>query len=671
MHGVLDVLPSNTDRIDAFHELLSTLAKALDLREVFQRLSVVAARIVPHDEANLALLSEDGEHFRLFASTRDGEPELFCIGGHCALQNPSVPRIFHEGFGTGRGLQSGLRVPVRVDNQLIGVFALLSRRADAYSQNELILAQRIADYVAIALSHQSLAEAARQAAIDRDRAANLESSVELLRAIADVLDVRSVFPRISEIANKVLPHDRLTMSFIDRDGGIVMEAASTADFPDLNRLRLAHAPAMDKNDGFKIIADLREHSLDVIEPADIQERLIAAGYRSLLIVHTVARAQRLGLQFWSKRPDAFGQDDVPVARRIADHVALAVSHEQLAEAARQVAEVRARAERLEARMKTLTEEINLRSSHGRVVGESRQWKEVLKRTAQVAATETTVLLTGESGTGKEVVARLIHLGSARKDGPFVALNCAALPEQLLESELFGYERGAFTGAHHSKPGQIELAAGGVLFLDEVTEMSPSAQGKFLRVLQEREFQRLGGTRLLKTNVRVVAATNRDLRKAVDRGDFREDLYYRLQVFDIQIPPLRDRSDDILLLSEAFLQEIAQSLGRPPVGLTRDAKDALLRHQWPGNVRELRNALERAAILSEGGQITARHLALQTEQSSAPGTTDLSVVERHMIEQVMRETAWNKSKAAKRLGLTRTQLYVRLRRYDLERKPAAW
>src|SRR5262249_26810317 len=160
--------------------------------------------------------------FRLFASTRDGEPELFCMGGHCALQDPSVPRIFYEGFGTDRGLQSGLRVPVRVDNQLIGVLALLSRRADAYSQNELTLAQRIADYVAIALSHQRLAETAHRAAIDRDRAANLESSVELLRAIADVLDVRSVFPRISEIANKVLPHDRLTMSFIDRDGGIVM-----------------------------------------------------------------------------------------------------------------------------------------------------------------------------------------------------------------------------------------------------------------------------------------------------------------------------------------------------------------------------------------------------------------------------------------------------------------
>ena len=186
-----------------------------------------------------------------------------------------------------------------------------------------------------------------------------------------------------------------------------------------------------------------------------------------------------------------------------------------------------------------------------------------------------------------------------------------MPEQLLESELFGYERGAFTSAHQAKPGQVELASGGVLFLDEVTEMSLSAQAKFLRVLQEREFQRLGGTRLLKANIRVIAATNRDLRKAVERGDFREDLFYRLGVFDIQIPPLRERPSDIVPLSETFLQEIGRSFGRPPAGLTREARQALLQYQWPGNVRELRNVLERAAILCEGALIDTSHLTLQS------------------------------------------------------------
>jgi Nif-specific regulatory protein len=283
----------------------------------------------------------------------------------------------------------------------------------------------------------------------------------------------------------------------------------------------------------------------------------------------------------------------------------------------------------------------------------------------VAATETTALLQGESGTGKEVVARFIHRASPRKNGPFVAINCAALPEQLLESEVFGYERGAFTGAQQPKSGQLELASGGTLFLDEVSEMSLSAQGKFLRVLQEREFQRLGGTRPIKANVRVIAATNRDLRKAVAQGVFREDLYYRLQVFEIAIAPLRDRKSDVLPLVDAFLKDLARSLGRPLAGITADARGTLLEYGWPGNVRELRNALERAAILCEGGLIAPQHLLLPVgRQPATAETTDLSVVERQTVEHVMRETHGNKSKAARRLGLTRTQLYGRLRKYGL-------
>jgi transcriptional regulator with GAF, ATPase, and Fis domain len=654
--------------VDTFHELLSTLASALDVRDVFRRLSAVAARIVPHDEANLALLTEDGAQFHLFASTRDGEPELVCAGGHVVVCDPLVPSVFNDGFSN-RGFRSGLRVPVRIDDTSIGVLALLSVRPGAYSEQELGVAQRIADYVAIALSRQRLAEAAHRSALEGDRAANLESSVELLRAIASVLDIRTVFPRVSEIANKVLPHDLLTMSFNDRQGEVVLQAASDPDFMHVTRLKLRECEERDAEAGFCIIGDLREQALPVLEPADLPDRMVAAGYRSFLVVHTSARDQEMGLEFWSRQPHAFSAADVPIARRIADHVALAVSHEQLAEAARQVADARARAERLEARVKSLADELELRAGHRRAIGESDEWTGVLKMATQVAATETTVLVSGESGTGKEVIARLIHRASARRDGPFVALNCAALPEQLLESELFGYERGAFTGALQAKPGQIELASGGVLFLDEVSEMSLSAQAKLLRVLQEREFQRLGGTRLLHANIRVIAATNRDLRKAVERGTFREDLLYRLEVFDIRIPPLRERRSDILLLAEAFLHEIGQSFGRPPAGLTRAASELLLKYEWPGNVRELRNALERAAILCEGGLIASEHLSLRVVRTTAPASTDLNVVERQTIEHVMRDTGGNKSKAARRLGLSRTQLYVRLRKYDLE-KPGA-
>jgi len=307
-------------------------------------------------------------------------------------------------------------------------------------------------------------------------------------------------------------------------------------------------------------------------------------------------------------------------------------------------------------------------SHDLVVGHSAGWADAIKRATLVAPTEATVLLQGESGTGKEVMARLIHTRSPRGNRPFVAINCAALPENLLESELFGYERGAFTGAQQSKPGQVEIAAGGVLFLDEVSEMSLAAQAKFLRFLQEREFQRLGGTRVVKTNVRIVAATNRDLQQAMERGAFRPDLYYRLQVFTIQLPPLRERQADILPLADAFLRDIGRAMGRPRVPLTPEATEALLSHTWPGNVRELRNALERAAIVCEDGAITAAQLSLAAPRRSPQfdqADVNLDVLQRRTIARVLDQVRGNKSQAAKRLGLTRSQLYERLRKYNLE------
>ena len=489
---------------------------------------------------------------------------------------------------------------------------------------------------------------------------------DLVRALADVLDIREVFPEISQITQPALPHDRLTMTFHDRAGkSFVLHAASNADGPTAVR-----ATGVDPDKfaagSYKIIDDLREHKPDVIyDPPDHRQRVVAAGYRSVLAVCLAARDQQFGLQFWSKRVTGFHLDQVLIARRIAELVALAVSHQQLAEAVTRVAEAQARTEQLEARVRSLSEELDSRSGYGRVVGHSESWKSVLKAATQVASTDTTVMLTGESGTGKEIIARFVHRASARCDGPFIAVNCAALPEHLLESELFGYERGAFTGAQQSKPGRLELAAGGVLFLDEVGEMSPSAQAKLLRVLQEREFQRLGGTRTIKANVRVIAATNRELKRAMERGDFREDLYYRLHVFEIHLPPLRERLDDLLPLSEAFLSDIGRSFGRPPAGMTREARQALLGYRWPGNVRELRNVLERAAIVCEGGLIAPEHLALQRDEGPSAGvTTNIKAVERQLIEQVLRECRGNKSRAARRLGLTRKQLYVRLRQYEL-------
>jgi transcriptional regulator with PAS, ATPase and Fis domain len=249
---------------------------------------------------------------------------------------------------------------------------------------------------------------------------------------------------------------------------------------------------------------------------------------------------------------------------------------------------------------------------------------------------------------------------------------------LLEAELFGYERGAFTGAVQSKPGQLEQAAGGTLFLDEVGEMSLPAQAKFLRVLQEHEFQRLGGTRVLRTDARIIAATNRDLERAIRQNQFREDLYYRLNVFAIYLPALRDRQSDILPLSEAFLAEIGRNIARPAAGISREARERLLTYHWPGNVRELRNILERASILCEGGLINLEHLAIglgarppapkpAPERAAAPVASagDLKSLERDMIQQALQRVRFNKSEAARALGMTRHQLYVRMKRYGLD------
>ena len=369
------------------------------------------------------------------------------------------------------------------------------------------------------------------------------------------------------------------------------------------------------------------------------------------------------LSFLSKQPNAYSVENVPAAQRIAACLAVAVSHDELAKSERERLASGVRAKDIDGRARSLADNVERTRSCVHAVGESAAWREVLTKAAQVAPTEATVFLQGESGTGKEVLARFIHQASPRRARPFVAINCAALPEQLLESEMFGYERGAFTGAHQAKPGQIELAATGVLFLDEVSEMSLAAQAKLLRFLQEREFQRVGGTRLVKANVRVIAASNRDLREAVKEGKFRRDLYYRLQVFDIAIPPLRERRSDIPLLAEAFLRDAGRATGSGPVRVTQSAMNRLLAHSWPGNVRELQNALERAAILSEGDPITPEHLSLYAVEVE-PGT-NLGAAARQTIARVLHETDWNKSKAARRLGLTRTQLYVRLRKYGLE------
>jgi two-component system, NtrC family, response regulator AtoC len=291
---------------------------------------------------------------------------------------------------------------------------------------------------------------------------------------------------------------------------------------------------------------------------------------------------------------------------------------------------------------------------------------VAEQIRKVAATNATVLLLGESGTGKEVAARAVHAESPRGKGPFVAVNCAAITETLLESEIFGHEKGAFTGATEARRGRFELADGGTLFLDEIGELAPGLQSKLLRVLEERKFERVGGSRTVSVDVRVVAATNRDLAAEMQAGRFRADLYHRLAVFPIRLPPLRERKKDIVPLAEHLLLRIGEDLGRRGLSLSKSAQAALLARDWPGNVRELRNVLERAAILTEGKQLEAEHLGASAPPALAaagPAGT-LRDAERATIAAALAATGGHRKQAAERLGIGERTLYDKIKDYGL-------
>jgi two-component system response regulator HydG len=327
--------------------------------------------------------------------------------------------------------------------------------------------------------------------------------------------------------------------------------------------------------------------------------------------------------------------------------------------------------RLKKENEYLRERLDEKFDTQRMIGHSPLMVNLLETVAQVAATEATVLITGESGTGKEMIANIIHYNSSRKAAPFVKINCAALTESLLESELFGHERGAFTGADRKREGKFRQAAGGSIFLDEVSEMSPAMQVKLLRVLQERELTPVGSAEVIAVNVRVIAASNKDLRKEMEQKRFREDLFYRLNVVTLNVPPLRDRKEDIPLLAQHFLEMFTAKNKKSIKGLTPQSLEKLTQYKWPGNVRELMNAVERAVVLSRFEYIDADELIpLMTDGSTAgsersdfPHNMSLDEVEKRSILEAINACGGNKSEAARRLGITRKTLRKKLVKYE--------
>jgi Nif-specific regulatory protein len=320
----------------------------------------------------------------------------------------------------------------------------------------------------------------------------------------------------------------------------------------------------------------------------------------------------------------------------------------------------------------LRQELREKYDFSNIIGTSGPVRQVYEQVAQVAATNTTALIRGESGTGKELIAHAIHYNSLRAKKPFVKVSCAALPESLIEAELFGHEKGAFTGAEARKKGRFELAEGGTLFLDEIGDINLSTQVKLLRVLQEREFERVGGTETIKVNVRLIAATNKDMEQALANGTFREDLYYRLNVFTIFVPPLRDRKADLLLLADHFLEKFSHEHGKSIKRISTPAIDMLVSYHWPGNVREMENALERAVLMCEGQVIHAHHLppSLQTAEASGTVTrvslTDAIVAyEKDLIQDALKTTRGNRAKAARLLDATERILNYKIRKYAID------
>jgi DNA-binding NtrC family response regulator len=334
------------------------------------------------------------------------------------------------------------------------------------------------------------------------------------------------------------------------------------------------------------------------------------------------------------------------------------------------------ARKLREENRSLREALGQRYEYANVVAKSEKMQAVLALIERVAPTNSTVLLGGESGVGKDLIARAIHEHSNRSSGPFIKINSTAIPENLLESELFGYEKGAFSGATTSKPGKFELADKGTLFLDEIGDVPPAIQVKLLRVLQEREFERLGGTKTLKVDVRLIAATNRDLRAALEEGTFREDLYYRLNVVAIDIPPLREHKEDIPALADFFLARFARESGKPLRGITPPAMQLLMDFHWPGNVRELENILERGVTLSSGAMLEAAdiHLDLPVQRAAAgsapvlPEGMTLEKWEQEIIREALRRAGGNKSQAARALGLSRNALRYRLSQMGVPDSP---
>jgi formate hydrogenlyase transcriptional activator len=574
-----------------------------------------------------------------------------------------IPLIDSEGYALGTFCVVD-REPHDWTQEEIGILRVLATSA----MSEIELQRLVREFQALTENLRSLVET---------RTSELRASEERRRVLLDVnnaivtcLDRDSLLSATAAAVRRAIPFDRAALVLHDpaRDVFRVMGVATSEPTPHVIPLG-TEWPRQNSRAGW--VLDHREQLLTV----DLQDApafpehaaLLKEGIRSAVSVPLTIKKKILGtLNVGSRVPGRYGTDEASLLAAIAEQVALAIENLLAYE---EIASLKAR---LEEENVYLQEEVRTEAAFGDVVGQSPAILGVLASVRKVAKTDSTVLVTGETGTGKELIVRAIHDLSRRKDKLLVKVNCAALPAGVIESELFGHEKGAFTGALMRKVGRFELANRGTLFLDEVGDLPLELQAKLLRVLQDGEFERVGGTQTLKVDVRLVAATNRDLERAVSEGQFRADLFYRLNVFPIVLPPLRKRPQDIPRLARHFAMLYSAKMGKRVGSPGPDLLDRLSAYSWPGNVRELQNVIERAVILSPAGSFELPDfVAAPAGGSLKPSARSLEDMERQHIVAVLEETSWRVSGergAARILGLKRTTLESRMKKLGISRRP---
>ena len=680
-------LVHDRDRLRLLLEVTESIASHRDLGELLQDLAQRLPSIVPFDYINVVLHEPSRNVMRLWLLVAS-VPSTISPGLEMPVDEspggwvwahqqpltvndlsqehrfPKLMSLLRE-----NGVNSFCAVPMTTAQRRLGAMGFGSLQLRTYQDADLQFMQQVAKQVAVAVDNAFNSEAAmayqQQLARERDRQRLL---LEVNNAVIAHLELRQLLKAISLSLSRVVPHDLAGFALFDHETQRL--SAHALDFPrNQDFVETGDAIPLEGTPEGKAFTSRQTvliRNLDTAEfPAEIIKRAEAAGLRSGCVVPLISHGKVLGtLSVVSMQKDAFSQDDAELLTQIGAQVAIAVEN---ALAFKQIARLK---DKLTEEKLYLQEEIQTEYNFQEIVGDSQTLRRVLKDVQTVASTASTVLILGETGSGKELIARALHNLSDRRERTFVKLNCAAIPTGLLESELFGHERGAFTGAIATKIGRFETADRGTLFLDEVGEIPLELQVKLLRVLQEQEFERLGSTRTMRVDVRVVAATNRDLEHMVEEQKFRSDLYYRLKVFPITLPPLRERAEDIPALVRHFAQKFSLQMKKRIETIPAEAMKALQAYPWPGNVRELENFIERAVILTSGPDLRAPLSELKVLSPPPNGSLKtLEDAEREHILKALREAKWTiggAAGAAAKLGMKRTTLQSKMQKLGIMR-----